>query len=925
MRNIFVRRAHLAYNSLLSNGSQSGGSGPGATGATGPSGATGPAGATGATGAGATGATGASGPPGPQFATTANFTQPAVGSTVAVSVNSTSGMLVHGFVTTVPGGRYTVSAVGGPTSVTLLNIGGPDNASPTTVIPSGSPVSTQAPNANEALNTSLTPYAIAPRINVLDPKYGVVANGIVDDHAGIMAAAADALSAGLPLYFPNRRTDSTQAVYGVATELTLQAPYNLTGDAISLTAGPIIRALAPMRSVISIESYFGATPTSQNPPSAKFEGLIIDANLQTTGDCILRLGDYGTNYERVYCVNSLGRGFSGAGRPLPLVLGAVTPGGGGPGGVAISQPVLNTGFGSQLQSGTFTFVIKTQAGGTQFVLSQDGGATFATAFQFLEPTVNLCIPATPSTLDYPSGIVVTFPVQVYPDGSTYTFTVTVQVADESSSAALNTGATFINCGANQCGSVFSTPALAGQFGDFTLTLVAGTVAVTSGSQIVVGTGTSFLATNAREGDMILIGGVAYPITAILDDTHIAIAPGAQPTVNLTGQDYAIKVGAGWWEDGATECNTSYISSFRASHCATGIRVGGLHGVTCDQAKLSDSAMAIALMVGSAQQILEDCSFDHTDLESSGSAYVHPNVATSGGVTFYSWSHLTAPPLGAGRWLTFPNGNIVQSGNASANIIQNSVCGVEVPFFFTSSNQTIPAPDLAGAFGSGNSSIRTIDSSNAFLLNGTPTIGIPTPNLPAIITLQNAGSFPLTLQDDIFSGSNLRLPTPYWTWAGGSYATFIRHAGLWYLLGGQPMISTRAGSFGEAARTLKITTNTVTDLWDLDVGSGALLPGTMGLFDVFAQAQDGVDVAFWHDITAMWTAQTIVAATNFIQSNVPNAAPNHGAANAGTGWTVTLTSDVGSFNGHINFNPGGAPPNPIYVCIVGRPWSPPRSF
>ena len=120
----------------------------GATGARGPTGARGATGVKGPTGAsGPTGAKGATGSKGPTGAggystTTANFTQPAVGSTVSVSVSATAWMFAGETVYVQGGGYYTVSSVPTGTSVVLTNLGSPGNAGSTTTVPSSATVTT---------------------------------------------------------------------------------------------------------------------------------------------------------------------------------------------------------------------------------------------------------------------------------------------------------------------------------------------------------------------------------------------------------------------------------------------------------------------------------------------------------------------------------------------------------------------------------------------------------------------------------------------------------------------------------------------------------------------------------------------------------------------------------------------------------------
>ena len=100
----------------------------GAAGATGTTGAAGSTGATGTTGAaGTTGATGATGSAGLNaFATTGtDFTQPANGDDVTVTVSDTSWMAVGEVVFVDHGGYYSVHTVTNDTTAALTNLGYP--------------------------------------------------------------------------------------------------------------------------------------------------------------------------------------------------------------------------------------------------------------------------------------------------------------------------------------------------------------------------------------------------------------------------------------------------------------------------------------------------------------------------------------------------------------------------------------------------------------------------------------------------------------------------------------------------------------------------------------------------------------------------------------------------------------------------------
>lgn len=84
--------------------------------------------------------------------TSAQFTQPAVGSTVVVSVGDTTWMGVGMRLYVETAGYLDVTAIGGATSVTIRNLGYSVNAAPTTNIVSGSEVSPGPLTGSQSLN-----------------------------------------------------------------------------------------------------------------------------------------------------------------------------------------------------------------------------------------------------------------------------------------------------------------------------------------------------------------------------------------------------------------------------------------------------------------------------------------------------------------------------------------------------------------------------------------------------------------------------------------------------------------------------------------------------------------------------------------------------------------------------------------------------
>lgn len=84
--------------------------------------------------------------------TTANFTVPAVGSTVVIAVADTSWMVVAEALVIESAGFYEITAIGGATSVTARNLGYASNAAPAAIIASGSEVNSGSVVGSESWN-----------------------------------------------------------------------------------------------------------------------------------------------------------------------------------------------------------------------------------------------------------------------------------------------------------------------------------------------------------------------------------------------------------------------------------------------------------------------------------------------------------------------------------------------------------------------------------------------------------------------------------------------------------------------------------------------------------------------------------------------------------------------------------------------------
>jgi hypothetical protein len=751
--------------------------------------------------------------------------------------------------------------------------------------------------------------------------FNAVADGVANDAGPIAAADAAALAVGGIVYFPSVNPAGGKAIYRSNTPLVVQAPSNWIGDsgAQSGLAGPVIRAGAAMTTLLQVRSTFGAS-AAQDAPGACFRGLTFDGNNIVTQGVIQEIGSYATTFENCEAINTLAAdGWQRAGRPLPLVLGAIVLGGGAPGGVTITQPDPNNGFGSNLQAGLFNIVLKVQGGGTTYVVSTDGGVTYGTIQQPIGLNSNIFIPdANPAKAGYPSGLVAHFPVQAYANNNTYTQPTTIQVADQGATAALNTGNKYINCGATNGGTVFLTAGATGA-GNFVPTnvrtvVIAGTVSIAAGSPVVTGAGTGLLATGAVEGSMLSIAGVAYPLAGVDNDLRAYIAPGSEPTVTLNAQEFAISVGMPWRETGGTESNNAELTSFRKNAWPHGMRVGGLHGTANIKPRFDQSAFQVAMLIGSTQIPTESDSIIAADFEGTSTAYVATNCQ---GVSFLEFSHLTPYPLGPGTWWVIHKGSQVTQ-NAVSNVPVNTLVIPATSFNFASAGLTIPGPDIGPALGSGNTSLVNVTSSAPFTLTGAPTVGAPNGQEKegAYIELTNVGNWPLILQDDAIAGTNLFLEGPKLIWGTNESIRLRRHAARWFQVG--PIAPVYASNVGgnrgfvdNAARLQALAT---VSLYDLDTFNSSIAAGVAFKFDVIAMARGGLDVAVWSDCLLICDT-----ADNVLAPRIPTPFQTAGAAAT---WTLAFLI-TGHFL-HINFTADGSVNN-VFVVLKGLPLSPPTAF
>jgi hypothetical protein len=166
-----------------------------------------------------------------------------------------------------------------------------------------------------------------------------------------------------------------------------------------------------------------------------------------------------------------------------------------------------------------------------------------------------------------------------------------------------------NCAARVCGTVFATAGYAGPAPAVMRTSVAGTVSKTAGTGCVItGSGTTFLATGARRGDLISLD-PARPgssqaewlqILSVDSDTQITCVPQQASSGSASTLQYSLHVGDGYHEGpGRADNNIHRLDTFLGENCAgAGVKVGGLYGPRVTDLQVN-AAYAFPVVVGDA--------------------------------------------------------------------------------------------------------------------------------------------------------------------------------------------------------------------------------------------------------------------------------------------------------------------------------------
>lgn len=831
-----------------------------------------------------------------QSTLTAAFVQPAVGSTVPVSVSSTDGSLPGGFVTIPGGGRYIVTVVTGPTAMTLANIGGPENVAPATIVASPAPVSLQSPELANVVGGK-TPYSLGTFVNVMDPIFGAVGDGVHDDTAAFTAFVAACIAQNATGFVPTPAN-----FYNITAEIPVNGAARIVGQTTNGRV-PCLRATASMRSIVALRSTAGLSigQTLLAYDRAYFEAINFDANGQAHNGVIL-LGSEFTTFKDCVFQNATQCGIRNAKDQLASTLSAVTPTvpGGSPPGVTVSQPDPNYEAIAFIGVGTpptWSLVLKVTGGGTTYQTSYDGGATFNTFNQPLPAggLSGLAVGAVGSNAGLSSGVVVDFPAGTYHDGDTYAFTLTYNYLDfVGFPGAANADVRYDDCVFLTCGSVFHSAGYPPVFGGYNSNAIAGTVAIASGSLLVTGTGTSFMSavTGAGSARMALtINGVgSFLVAAVLDDTHLALVPGTAPATTASGLDFALGTYGGMYEDGLGDGLHAQWLQGTIGSCTMGAQFAGAFGPNLLGVAVQSAAFyAFTFGTGQFDQTIDATVHNcHLSSDVNIAYYLAP---TSGGVLLNPRATQSFAGVAA-NWSWHNSGTFTQlAPNGAASLVPlSNLQIIQQPVVLASHSSTIPAPTNSGGSVSANSRVSISSALTGVIqLDGTPIIAPGVNGQVLRVVNGDAGKM------YVFNDNLTNLPGLSGVLLAGSSKVRLNYLEeiefswdptvlLWRQTGFMSRANSAGGSVGGGAGNCVTTTDaTLTEIYRaLPAVSGG---NGLGLrFDVIARSAAGGLLGWWSGNSASFTAA--VATAGFVLG--PATGSNAGAPPAG--WAPSTSSD-----------------------------------
>jgi hypothetical protein len=753
---------------------------------------------------------------------------------------------------------------------------------------------------------------------VSDPTFagGTVGDGVTNDAPAIIAADAAAFArGGGVVLFP-----APPVAFLTNSELTPSPGVTWQGNATDRSEY-IIRAGVVMRSVLHVQNYTSTLAPTPN----RIRGLTIDANGLAT-NAILSDGDFLSEYERVFAINAVKNGQRSSSISVAPVLSAVAPGGGAPGGVTVSIPDPNyTGFSnSGVKSLVARIVTPGGLGVATYQMSFDGGGTFQAATQLVMATSNISI--TNGAVYGPwSGVQINFPAQAYPGGGTYSFTDTIAADQSGGGHAINADRRFFDGYWVNNGTVFATAGLAAGYTGSArvVTITGGTVTTTSGSQLIVGAGTSFMSFGAQEGDMWLINGRLFPTATVLDDLTLAVPSTATPTFSLGGLAFAAGVGSGYHEDGNSENVRGMIYGGSAhTNASADFRFAGSEGPVVTQTRNEAYGFA-AYVIGSAKLIM-----------SGATLFLHPHVeaGAAGSVSLYNYSVASAtaiePPelwttAGPGPGYRIINGiQFPTNGGAESLVLSYTEHWVEGnAIALATGAETLPVPTLEAT---GQPSVLNLAPSANVLMSAAPLFpgAAALPNGVVIKLFNQSAFFSVTLQADRETGSGVVTKGRYVTLGANGFVYLKSFFGVLYQITPEANDhSSASGNPGDISwRPVVVPANgTPFVLWTFNVVNSGTSSGTTIIYDVVARSNGVTNLASWTQFRAMWNVGTPIPS---LLADSPGVAMGSGPGGLPPlGWTLSLDFDGANQFGRIILTPDNSG-NDLHVNIYVRHISPP---
>lgn len=635
-------------------------------------------------------------------------------------------------------------------------------------------------------------------------QFGAVGDGVTNDLPAFNAAmnAAKAFGVGAPNGGGTVWVHNPEVAFGITAPIVVPPGIRLIGQATQ-RGQCAIRALAPMNQLVFAADVVGETSTQ--PIYCDIEGLTLDGRSLALYGGVSSYGFLGV-WRRVFVQHCLLAGFANPGLAVPVTLSAVTVSGGGVDGdltLSLPDPTFS-GYGESSSTNLMLEIV--DPGGLQtatYHMSEDGGATFATAKQFVYSASNICRASLNAFLQA-SGVQGTWIPKNYVAGARYAFTVTVP---PQSIGGTNVGAEqlYDDCEVFQVGTVYGTATTITSYTDLCANPVTlgGTVDVTnvfSDPGVVVGHGTTWLsgavspAMQPRPGQLLSVigAGQQFGVACVLDDEHIAIARGGfRNSNNLVGVQWALSNGAALDTYGAPGDNVrirwtrGHIDGAPIGMLCGGNATGALYE---DQTRIENTGFA-GVVVGNPSAQPLAALFLRTEVKPSGVTneiawYLY--LGTSSTIIEPTQGITASAPVAGGSQYFGGQGSALVTIQANTYAVNGGLYS-KVPIaalsltpgaiILSAPTDTIPAPVVDGKSFTETSMTFALVTANITLTSATPITPPPVGLDGLVLIAVNTGTFTAVLPA---AGNNLRQPADI-AWAPNTAVAYVSRSNHWQFL------------------------------------------------------------------------------------------------------------------------------------------------